>query len=126
VFSGTAPASLTLTPSLGGAGQDVLDDQLTMDVAQYNTSGTVSVSGGTNSNDGSCDNYPSGGSNVSIGTQGATLASWSGTGAYTISTPVSQTWYKFTVSGLPDTATSCATYCGKTLTLALTWDLITT
>jgi hypothetical protein len=127
VFSGTASiASLTLTAVLGGAGQATLQSELTMDVATYNTSGTVSVTGGVNTNSGSCASYPGGGSNTSIGSQGATLASWAGASPYTISSPVTNTWYKFTVSGLPPTASSCATYCGKTITMALTWTLTTT
>ncbi|HKT05222.1 MAG TPA: hypothetical protein VJT31_37375 [Rugosimonospora sp.] len=127
VFAGTASiASLTLTAALAGAGQATLQDQLTMNVATDNTSGTVSVTGGTNTNSGSCTNYPAGGSNATIGSQGATLANWASASPYTIASPVTNTWYKFTVSGLPAGDTSCATYCGKTITIALTWTLTTT
>ena len=126
VMSGATPATLTLAATLGGAGQATLQDQLTLDTALYNTSGTVSVTPGTDTNSGSCANYPGGGSDVTIGTQGATLQSWAGSGPYSIASPVTNTWYKFTVSGLPPADTNCATYCGKTITVTLTWTLTTT
>jgi hypothetical protein len=126
-FSGTATiSSLTLTAALGGAGQSTLQGQLTVNTATLNTSGTVTVTPGTNTNSGSCTNYPSGGTNTSVGTQGATLQSWSSGSPYTISSPVTNTWYKFTVSGLPAGDTSCATYCNQTITVSLTWTLTTT
>lgn len=126
VFSGTASAgSLTLSATLGGAGQAALETQLTMDVATYNTTGAVAVNGGVNTNSGSCAGYPGAGANTTIGTQAATLASWATSGPYVIATPVTNTWYKFTVSGLPPAASNCATYCGKTITIALTWTLTT-
>jgi preprotein translocase subunit SecG len=125
VFSGAAASSLTLSASLGGSGQATLQSELTMNVATYNTSGTVSVTGGSNTNSGSCASYPAGGSNVAIGSQGATLAAWAAAGPYTIASPVTNTWYKFTVSGLPGADTNCATYCSKTITIALTWTLTT-
>jgi hypothetical protein len=125
-FSGSASiSSLVLSATLGGAGQATLQGQLTMNTAEYNTSGTVSITGGTNTNSGDCTNYPSSGTDTTIGTQGATLASWTGS-TYTISSPVTNTWYKFTVSGLPAGDSNCATYCGKTITIALTWTLTTT
>jgi len=126
-FSGTAPAStMTLAATLGGAGQAALQSQLTMNVAELNTSGTVSVTGGSNTNNGSCTNYPSGGTNTTVGTQGATLANWSAGGPYSIASPVTNTWYEFTVSGLPAGDTNCATYCNQTITVSLTWTLTTT
>jgi hypothetical protein len=126
-FSGTATiSSLTLTAALGGAGQATLQGQLTMNTATLNTSGTVTVTPGSNTNSGSCTNYPSGGTNTSVGTQGATLQGWSTASPYTISSPVTNTWYKFTVSGLPAGDTSCATYCNQTITISLTWTLTTT
>jgi hypothetical protein len=125
-FSGTASiSSLQLSAALGGAGQTTLQGQLTMNTATYNTTGTVSITGGSNTNSGSCASYPGSGTNTTIGTQGATLASWAGS-TYTISSPVTNTWYKFTVSGLPAGDTNCATYCGQTITVALTWTLTTT
>lgn len=126
-FSGSAPASsLTLTAALGGAGQATLQSQLTMNVAQLNTSGTVTVTPGSNTNSGACTNYPSGGVNTTLGTQGATLQSWASSSPYTIPSPVTNTWYKFTVSGLPAGDTNCATYCNQTITVSLTWTLTTT
>ncbi len=126
-ISGTAGiSSLTLGATLGGAGASTLQSQLTVTAAQYNTSGTVTVTPGTNTNSGSCTNYPSSGVNTSVGTQGATLASWQSSGPYTIASPVTNTWYKFTVSGLPSGDSSCATYCGQTITISLTWTLTTT
>jgi hypothetical protein len=126
-FSGTAAvSSLVLSATLGGAGQATLENQLTMDVATYNTTGTVTVTGGTNTNNGSCASYPGAGTNTAIGSQGATLAAWAAAGPHTIAGPVTSTWYKFTVSGLPAGASNCATYCGKTITVALTWTLTTT
>ncbi|HXX91319.1 MAG TPA: hypothetical protein VEI83_13960 [Acidimicrobiales bacterium] len=123
-FSGSATVStLTLAASLSGAGQATLQNQLTVNTAQYNTSGTVTVTPGTNTNSGSCANYPSGGTNTTIGTQGATLAGWSGAGPYSIASPVTNTWYKFTISGLPAGDTNCATYCSQTITVTLTWTL---
>ena len=127
VFSGTATvSSLTLGATLGGAGLTTLQTELTMNVATLNTSGTVSVTGGSNTNSGSCGSYPAGGTNTTIGTQGATLQNWASGGPYAIATPVTNTWYKFTVSGLPSADSSCATYCGKTITVSLTWTLTTT
>jgi len=126
-FSGTAAIStLTLGATLGGSGVAALEGQLTMNVATLNTSGTVTVTPGSNTNNGSCTNYPSGGTNTSVGTQGATLQNWASGGPYTISSPVTNTWYKFTVSGLPAGDTSCATYCNQTITVTLTWTLTTT
>lgn len=126
-FSGTASIStLTLSATLGGAGASTLQGQLTMNTAQLNTSGTVTVTPGVNTNSGSCTNYPAGGTNTTIGTQGATLQSWATGGPYTISTPVTNTWYKFTISGLPAGDSNCATYCNQTITVALTWTLTTT
>ncbi|HXX90090.1 MAG TPA: hypothetical protein VEI83_07705 [Acidimicrobiales bacterium] len=126
-FSGSAPVStLTLSAALGGAGQATLQNQLTLNTAQYNTSGTVTVTPGTNTNSGSCANYPSGGTNTTVGTQGATLSSWAGSGPYSIASPVTNTWYKFTISGLPAGDTNCVTYCNQTITVALTWTLTTT
>jgi hypothetical protein len=126
-FSGTAGvASLTLTAALGGAGQSTLEGQLTMNAATLNTSGTVSVAPGSNTNNGSCASYPGSGTNTTIGTQGATLSSWAASSPYTISSPVTNTWYKFTVSGLPAGDTNCNTYCNQTITLSLTWTLTTT
>lgn len=126
-FSGTASVStLTLAATLGGAGAATLQGQLTMNTAELNTSGTVTVTPGSNTNSGSCTNYPAGGTNTTIGTQGATLQTWGSGGPYTISSPVSNTWYKFTISGLPAGDTSCATYCNQTITVALTWTLTTT
>lgn len=126
-FSGTAAVStLTLGATLGGAGQSTLQGQLTMNTAELNTSGTVAVTGGSNTNSGSCTNYPTGGTNTTIGTQGATLSSWSSGGPYTVSGPVTNTWYKFTVSGLPAGDSTCSTYCGQTITVTLTWTLTTT
>src|SRR5579864_3796765 len=61
-FSGTAAIStLTLSATLGGAGASTLQGQLTMNTAELNTSGTVTVTPGSNTNSGSCTNYPSGG-----------------------------------------------------------------
>ncbi|MGH7610172.1 MAG: hypothetical protein ACREOD_09635 [Candidatus Dormibacteria bacterium] len=125
-FSGTAPtASLTLAAVLGGAGQSTLQSQLTVATAEYNTSGTVTVTPGSNTNGGSCANYPSSGTNTTVGTQGATLQSWAGSSPYTIASPVTSTWYKFTISGLPVADSSCATYCNQTITINLTWTLTT-
>jgi hypothetical protein len=127
VFSGTAAvSSLTLSATLAGAGSGTLGPALTLNTAQYNTSGTVSVTGGSNTNNGSCTNYPSSGTNTTIGTPGATLTSWSSNAPYTIASPVTNTWYKFTVSGLPSADSSCTTYCNQTVTVALTWALTTT
>jgi hypothetical protein len=126
VFAGTSASSMTLGATLGGGGQSTLQSELTMNAATYNTSGSVSVTGGSNTNSGSCTNYPAGGSNQTIGTQGATLQSWAAGGPYTIASPVTNTWYKFTVSGLPSADSSCATYCGQTITVTLTWTLTTT
>ena len=120
-FSGATASSMTLTAALGGADSVLLGGQLTMDVAQFNTGGS-SFSGGSNTNSGSCVGYPAGGSNTTIGTQGSTLTSWAGS-SYPIGSPVTNTWYKFTISGLPGGATSCSTYCSKVITLALTWTL---
>ena len=126
-FSGTAAVStLTLAASLGGAGQSTLQSQLTVNTAQYNTSGTVTVTPGSNTNSGSCTNYPATGTNTTIGTQGATLQSWAAGGPYTIASPVTNTWYKFTISGLPAGDTNCSTYCSQTITVSLTWTLTTT
>jgi hypothetical protein len=126
-FSGTATiSSLALSAALGGAGAATLEGQLTMNTAEYNTSGTVTVTPGTNTNSGSCTNYPSSGVNTTVGTQAATLQSWQSGGPYTIASPVTNTWYKFTVSGLPSGDSSCATYCNQTITIALTWTLTTT
>jgi hypothetical protein len=126
-ISGTAGiASLTLNASLGGAGAATLGSALTMTAAQYNTTGTVAVTPGSNTNSGSCSNYPGSGTNTSVGTQGATLSSWQSAAPYTIASPVTNTWYKFTVSGLPSADSSCATYCGQTITVTLTWTLTTT
>jgi hypothetical protein len=80
---------------------------------------------GSNTNSGSCANYPSSGTNTTIGTQGATLQSWAAS-PHTIASPVTNTWYKFTVSGLPAGDTNCNTYCNQTITLSLTWTLTTT
>jgi len=125
-FSGTATIStLVLSASLGGAGVTTLEGVLTMNTAELNTSGTVTVTPGSNTNSGSCTNYPSGGTNTTIGTQGASLQTWSGSN-YTISSPVTNTWYKFTVSGLPSGDSNCTTYCNQTLTITLTWTLTTT
>ena len=126
VMSGAAPATLTLAATLGGAGQATLQNQLTLDTAQYNTSGTVGVTPGSNTNAGSCANYPSGGSDVTIGTQGATLQAWAAGGPYSIAGPVTNTWYRFTVSGLPSADSNCATYCNQAITITLTWSLTTT
>jgi len=126
-FSGSAGvSSLTLAAALGGAGQSVLQGELTMSAATLNTSGTVSVTPGSNTNSGSCSNYPAGGTNTTIGTQGATLQSWAAAAPYTISSPVTNTWYRFTVSGLPAGDTNCNTFCNQTITLSLTWTLTTT
>ena len=126
-ISGTAPvSSLTLGATLGGSGLSTLEGQLTMTTATLNTSGTVSVTPGTNTNNGSCTNYPSGGTNTAIGTSGATLQNWASGGPYTISGPVTNTWYKFTVSGLPSADTACATYCNQKITVTLTWTLTST
>ena len=124
-FTGTA-STLTLSASLGGAGLSTLQGQLTMDTAEYNTSGTVTVTPGSNTNNGSCTNYPATGTNTTVGTQGSTLQAWSSGGPYAISAPVTNTWYKFTVSGLPSGDTSCSTYCSQTITVSLTWTLTTT
>jgi hypothetical protein len=127
VFSGTATvSSLTLAAALAGGGSGTLGPALTLNTATYNTSGTVTVTGGSNTNNGACTSYPAGGTNTAIGTQGATLTSWSAGGPYTIASPVTNTWYKFTVSGLPAADSSCATYCNQTVTVALTWSLTTT
>jgi len=127
VFAGTGSATgLTLSATLGGAGQTALQSQLKMTAATYNTSGTVAVTGGTNTNSGSCTNYPAGGTDQTIGTQGATLQSWAAGAPYSIAAPVTNTWYRFTVSGLPPAASACATYCSQTMTIALTWTLTTT
>jgi hypothetical protein len=125
-FAGATASSLTLGAVLGGAGQAALQGQLTLDTATYNTGGTVTVTPGSNTNSGSCASYPAGGTNTTIGTQGATLSSWAGGGPYTIATPVTNSWYKFTVSGLPAGDTNCNTYCNQTITIALTWTLTTT
>ena len=98
VFAGTGSATgLTLSATLGGAGQTALQSQLKMTAATYNTSGTVAVTGGTNTNSGSCTNYPAGGTDQTIGTQGATLQSWAAGGPYSIAAPVTNTWYRFTI-----------------------------
>ena len=125
-ISGTAGiSSLTLNAALGGAGAATLGSALTVSAAQYNTSGTVTVTPGSNTNSGSCANYPSSGTNTTVGTQGATLSAWQAAAPYTISAPVTNTWYKFTVSGLPSADSSCATYCSQTVTVTLTWTLTT-
>ena len=117
---------MTLGATLAGADQTTLQGQLTMNTAVYRTGGTTSVTPGTNTNSGACTGYPVAGSDVTVGSQGATLASWATAGPYTISSPVNHTRYKFTVSGLPAGDTNCATYCNRTITVALTWTLTTT
>ena len=125
-FSGSATVSaLTLGATLSGSGQNTLQNQLTINTAELNTSGTVPLTGGSNTNNGSCTNYPTGGTNTTIGTQGATLANWSSGGAYAISNPVTNTWYKFTISGLPSSDSTCSTYCNQTITVTLIWTLVT-
>jgi hypothetical protein len=125
-LAGATPSSMTLSAALGGAGQAALQTELTVNTAEYNTSGTVTITPGSNTNNGSCASYPAGGSNVTIGSQGATMQNWSAGGPYTIASPVTNTWYKFTISGLPAGDSNCNTYCGKTITVALTWTLVTT
>lgn len=126
-LSGNAPASsLELAATLGGAGQSVLQDQLSVTAAEYNTGGRATVTPGSDTNNGSCAGYPAGGANRAIGRQGATLAAWAGGGPYAISNPAATTWYKFTVSGLPAGDSSCATYCNKSITVTLAWTLTTT
>jgi len=126
-FSGSATVStLTLNATLSGSGQNTLQNQLTINTAELNTSGTVPLTGGSNTNNGSCTNYPTGGTNTTIGTQGATLANWSSGGPYNISNPVNNTWYKFTISGLPSSDSTCSTYCNQTITVTLIWILVTT
>lgn len=125
--SGTASIStLTLSATLGGAGASTLQGQLTMSTAELNTTGTVTVTPGSDTNNGSCTNYPASGTNTTVGTQGATLQTWASGGPYTISSPVTNTRYKFIISGLPSGDSSCATYCNQTITIALTWTLTTT
>lgn len=121
-ISGT-PTNLTLGAALAGADQTTLQGQLTLDTAVYRTGGTTNVTPGSDTNSGSCAGYPGSGSDVTIGSQGATLQSWAGGGPYTIAGPVTHTWYKFTVSGLPAGDTNCATYCSRTITIAFTWTL---
>lgn len=123
-FSGASASAMTLSAALSGTDAALLDDVLTVDAATYNTSGTVTVTPGVDTNGGSCADHPGGGTDTAIGTQGATLATWAAAGPYSIASPVTDTWYEFTVAMDP-AATSCATYCGKTLTLALTWTLTT-
>jgi hypothetical protein len=125
-LTGAAPATLTLDAVLGGTGRGVLEHELTLDAAQYNTSGTVSVTPGVDTNSGSCANYPVGGTDVTVGSQGATLHSWASGGPYSIASPVTNTWYRFTVSGLPPADTDCSTYCARTITVTLTWTLTST
>jgi len=120
------PTSLTLSATLGGADQTTLQGQLTLNTAVYRTGGTTNVTPGSNTNSGSCTGYPATGSDVTIGSQGATLQSWAAGGPYTIAAPVTHTWYKFTVSGLPPADTNCATYCNRTMTIAFTWTLTAT
>lgn len=124
-FSGAAASSMTLSAALGGSGQSALQTELTIVAAQYNTSGPVAVTGGSNTNNGNCASYPATGTNTTIGTQGATMQAWAAASPYSIASPVTSTWYKFTVSGLPPGDTNCATYCNKTITLSLTWTLTT-
>ncbi len=124
VIAGTAsPTNLTLSATLGGAGQTALQSELTMTAATFNTSGSVSVTGGSNTNNGSCASYPAGGTNQTIGSQGATLQNWAAGGPYSIASPVTNTWYRFTVSGLPPADNTCGTYCAQTITIAFTWTL---
>jgi hypothetical protein len=125
-LAGATPASMALSATLGGAGQTTLQTELTVNTATYNTSGTVTITPGSNTNSGSCTNYPAGGTNTTIGSQGSTMQNWAAGGPYSIASPVTNTWYKFTISGLPAGDTDCTVYCGKTITLALTWTLVTT
>lgn len=126
-FPGTAAvSSLTLTAALGGAGQATLQSQLTVTTAEYNSSGTVTITPGTNTNNGACTNYPAAGTNNLIGTQASTLQAWSTASPYTIAAPVTNTWYKFTISGLPAGDNTCSTYCNQSITISLTWTLTTT
>jgi hypothetical protein len=127
-LSGAAASGMTLSATLGGAGQATLQSQLDVTAAQYNTTGTVSITPGSNTNSGSCASYPGSGTNTNIGSPSGstTMATWAAGAPYTIASPVTNTWYKFTVSGLPAGDTSCATYCSQTITLALTWTLTTT
>jgi len=124
-FTGTA-TSMTLGATLGGADQTTLQGQLTLNTAVYRTGGTTNVTPGSNTNSGACTGYPVSGSDVTIGSQGATLQSWAASGPYSIASPVTHTWYKFTVSGLPAGDTNCATYCNRTITIAFTWTLTAT
>ena len=126
-FSGSASVStLTLAATLGGSGESTLVSALSVNTAELNTSGTVNVTGGSNTNNGSCASYPSSGTNTTIGTQGATLANWSSSGPYTIASPITNSWYKFTFGGLPSGDATCSTYCNQTITVTLTWTLTTT
>jgi len=118
---GAAGSSLTLTAALGGTGRAPLQGQLTVDSATYHTGGTTA---GSPTGGDSCAGYPRGGADTTIGTQGATMATWSAASPYAIAGPVTDTWYKFTVSGLP-AGNDCAVYCNQTITLALTWTLTT-
>ncbi|SDI82776.1 SipW-cognate class signal peptide [Frankineae bacterium MT45] len=123
-YTGTA-TGMTLSGTLGGAGQAALQSQLTMNTAVYNsTAGAAVTTPGTNTNNGACTSYP-GGTDNNMGTQGATLATWANGTNYTAST-MNHTWYKFTVSGLPGADTNCATYCNQTITVTLTWTLTAT
>jgi hypothetical protein len=126
-FSGQATdATLTIAASLGGAGMSTLESQLTMNNASFNTSDRVAITPGLDTRHGSCADYPAGGVNSALGTVGSTLQNWSSSGPYTISNPVTNTWYKFTVSGLPMGDSNCAVYCNQTITVNLTWTLTTT
>jgi hypothetical protein len=125
-FTGATASGMTLTAALGGTGASALQGELTVNTATYNTSGTVTITPGSNTNNGSCASYPATGTNTTIGAQAATMATWASASPYAIASPVTNTWYKFTISGLPSGDTNCNTYCGKTITLALTWTLTTT
>lgn len=110
---------LDLSASLTGDAA-TLGGQLTMTAIYDNSGGAWPAL----PHDGSCGAYPGG--NTAAGSV-TDLTSWVGAGPYTLASPASVVWYKFTVAVAGTlTAGTCSTYCGKSVVLTLTWTLTAT
>ena len=130
-FTNRGVASVTMTPSITSGA--TLAGYLVVPTSQYNSTAGSSFTfpHALGSSNPGCASYPAGGTNTSVPASGGGLPSsttplstWAAGSAYATST-LNWSWYKFSVQ-LPAADSSCATYCGLSTQVAITWTATST
>jgi hypothetical protein len=130
-FTNRGVASVTMTPTISTG--PALAADLVVPTSQFNSTAgsSFTLPHALGSANPGCASYPAGGTNTSVPASGGgapssttPLSTWASGTAYGAST-TNWTWYRFSIQ-LPAADSSCATYCGLSTQVAITFTATST